>query len=129
MSRVPVLSLCPGHRAQCIRRYWRLEAALRALWMVLLGHGVYRIDTELTLQQTQRREGWRMISFHEDRCAWLRARARGLRMTAVLIAVQPVVSESSRLHLKVRVTAIVCRCAVLNSLKMHFRVTLKRLPH
>ena len=37
--------------------------------------------------------------------------------------------ETSRLHLKVCVTSIVCRCVVLNSLKMHFRVILKILPH
>lgn len=35
------------------------------------------------------------------------------------------VSESSRLHLDACVTSIVCRCVVLNSLKMHFRVILK----
>lgn len=37
--------------------------------------------------------------------------------------------ESSRLYLKVRVTSVVCRCVVLNSLKMHFRVILKILSH
>lgn len=81
-------------------------------------------------KQSGKKVGKEWFSFHQGRCAWHKARISGKRNdNGIDCRNNRVVSESPRLHLKVCVASIVCRCVLLNSWKMHFRVILKILPH
>lgn len=81
-------------------------------------------------KQSDMNTGKKWFSFFQDRCGWHKAHVLGIQNdNGIDCRNKRVVSESWRWKLKGCVTSIACRCAVLNSLKMHFRVVLKRLPH
>lgn len=81
-------------------------------------------------KQSGKKVGKEWFSFYQGRCAWRKARVSGKQNdNSIDCRNSRVVSESRRLHGKVCVASIVCRCVLLNSLKMHCRVVLKILPH